>query len=43
MMRVPWLLGAVLQGLVMGGFLWLAVVTLLALQSGDRLFRYQGF
>jgi len=36
-------IGIILQGLILGILLFFAVVGLLALQGGARLFRYQGF
>ena len=35
--------GIILQGLVLGTLLVLALLELSAIQSGARLFRYQGF
>ena len=36
-------LGAILQGLVLGTLLTWALVNLLTLESGVRIFRYQAF
>lgn len=35
--------GAVVQGLVLGAFLSVAVLMMLALEGGGAIFRYQGF
>ena len=35
--------GAVVQGLVLGALLFLAILELLNSVSGGRLFRYEGF
>lgn len=35
--------GICLQGLILGGLLYGALVQLAILQSGARIFRYQGF
>ena len=35
--------GALVQGLMLGAFLSVAVLMLLALQGGGSIFRYQGF
>ena len=42
-MRLPRLLGIVLQALVLGVFLFLAVGRLVGLEAGARIFRYQAF
>ena len=36
-------IGAIVQGLLLGALLWLAVISLIMLETGARLFRYQGF
>lgn len=36
-------LGMLLQGLVIGGFLFVAVCEILMLAAGARIFRYQDF
>ena len=47
-MRVPsmrfakWA-GIVVQAIVLGGLLFLAVMKMIAIQSGARVFQYQGF
>lgn len=38
-----WLAGAVLQGVVLGSLLFLAICKMLALASGVPAFRYEGF
>ena len=43
MNRFARLAGICLQGLVLGLLLFLALMKLLALESGARVFRYQGF
>lgn len=42
-MRAARLAGVVLQGLVLGSLLFLALVRLLSLAEGARIFRYQNF
>jgi hypothetical protein len=41
--RLPWLAGAILRGLVLGSLLFAALVKLLALSEGARVFRYENF
>lgn len=41
--RRGWLVGAVLQGLILGGLLTVAVVELWAQADDVRIFRYQAF
>ena len=36
-------IGAFVQGILLGSLLWLAIVLLASLETGARLFRYQGF
>lgn len=35
--------GSVAQGLVLGALLFSAIVTMVQIESGARVFRYQGF
>ena len=35
--------GIVVQALVLGGMLFLAVMKMIAIQSGARVFQYQGY
>jgi hypothetical protein len=39
----PRRLGALLQGLTLGGLLLWALVNLMTVEMGARIFRYQGF
>jgi hypothetical protein len=41
--RRAWVLGAVLQGAVLGGFLFLAILGLIQTSAAGLVFRYQGF
>jgi hypothetical protein len=41
--RRAWALGAILQGIVLGVLLVMAIVQLLQVNTGAHLFRYQGF
>jgi hypothetical protein len=41
--RGAWRLGAVLQGIVLGVLLVMAIAQLLQVNTGAHLFRYQGF
>jgi hypothetical protein len=43
MTRTARLAGMLLQGLVLGAFLFAALVKLMSLTSGARIFRYQNF
>ena len=41
--RTAWALGVLLQGIVLGSLLVVALLNLSALTTGARIFRYQGF
>lgn len=43
MNRPAWLVGVLVQGLVLGTLLALALSKIPALANGARIFRYQGF
>lgn len=37
------ILGAIVQGTVLGGFLFLAILSLIETSAAGQVFRYQGF
>lgn len=41
--RRAWIAGAVLQGAVLGGLLFLAILRLIETSAAGQVFRYQGF
>lgn len=40
---LAWSLGAIIQGLIMGGALTVALLKLMEFTTGAQIFRYQGF